>query len=242
MRQNIMMVPTHGYGWFGPTPVGRGRRFVVQAWEKALLFEAGVLVETLAPGAYRRWARELLVRRVDMRPGIVALPVQEVPTADGVTVKITVAGLARVVDPVANVIGAQDADAVLYLAVQVALRELAAGKTVEELVGGRGDLGRELRGAVRGVDAVGLVVEQLELKDIVLPADLKRAQSEVLVARAQGLAALERARGETAALRNLANAARLATDNPALLQLRMLQEMGAASALTVVIGGQPTLA
>jgi regulator of protease activity HflC (stomatin/prohibitin superfamily) len=221
--------------------VRRGSRVVVEPWEQALLFRRGVHVDTLGPGAVRLWTGGNTLRRVDMRPWIVTLPVQEVPTADGVTVKVTVAGRARVVDPVAYVLHAQDAQAVLYLAVQVALRELVAGTTVDDLVGGRAVVGRDLTAAVGGIDVVGVAVAQLDLKDVVLPADLKRAQAEVLMARAQGLAALERARGETAALRNLANAARLAADNPTLLQLRLLQQLAATSGHTVVIGGPPTL-
>jgi len=58
----------------------------------------------------------------------------------------------------------------------------------------------------------------------------------VTKARQEGLAALERARGETAALRNLANAARLVSDNPALMQLRLLQVVGEQSGNTVVLG------
>jgi hypothetical protein len=51
------------------------------------------------------------------------------------------------------------------------------------------------------------------------PAELKRAFGEVLKAKQEGQAALERARGESAALRNLANAARVLEGNPALSQL-----------------------
>jgi len=55
-------------------------------------------------------------------------------------------------------------------------------------------------------------------------------------ARQEGLAALERARGETAALRSLANAAHLIERNPALMQLRLLQAVGQNSGNTVVLG------
>ncbi|MFL5758009.1 MAG: slipin family protein, partial [Chloroflexota bacterium] len=68
------------------------------------------------------------------------------------------------------------------------------------------------------------------------PGELKRAYASVLAARKEGEAALERARGETAALRNLANAGRLVETNPGLLQLRMLQELGASSGNTIVMG------
>jgi hypothetical protein len=69
-----------------------------------------------------------------------------------------------------------------------------------------------------------------------LPGDLKRIFAQELAARKEGLAALEKARGETAALRNLANAARIIEDNPALMQLRLLQHLGATSGNTVVLG------
>lgn len=50
------------------------------------------------------------------------------------------------------------------------------------------------------------------------------------------LAALEKARGETAALRNLANAARMLEGNPNLMQLRLVQALGEASGSTLVLG------
>jgi hypothetical protein len=68
------------------------------------------------------------------------------------------------------------------------------------------------------------------------PGDLKKAFAQVVIARKQGLAALERARGETAALRNLANAARMLEGNPELMQLRLLQEIGESTGNTIVLG------
>ena len=174
-----------------------------------------------------------------MRPWVVLVPTQEVPTADGATVKVTVAGQARVTEATTYVTAARDAEQALYLAVQVALRELVATTTVDDLLTNRGDVGGRLVAGVRGLDVLGIAVDQLEVKDIILPAELKRAQMEVLVARAQGTAALERARGETAALRALANAARLAVDNPALMQLRLLQQLEGSTGHTVVIGIPP---
>ena len=53
--------------------------------------------------------------------------------------------------------------------------------------------------------------------------------------REEGEAGLERVRGETAALRNLANAGRMVEDNPGLLQLRMLQQLGGSSGNTVML-------
>ena len=240
MRRMNRMRMQGVYGYIGTTvPARLGRREVVNAWERALLFRNGALLRTLEPGAYRYWAPGYTLRRVDLRPTILQVPMQEVPTADGVTVKVTAAGHLRVVDPVAYMMAAQDALAAVYLSTQVALRELVARMTVEDLLAGRADVGAHATAGLRGMEELGVAVEQLELKDIILPADLKRAQSQVLIARAEGLAALERARGETAALRSLANAARLCAGNPELMQLRLLQELSTGQGHTVVIGTPP---
>ena len=219
-----------------------GRRVIVNQWERGLLFRHGHLDAVLSPGAYRPWRTGLVLHTADLRPWIIVLPTQEVPTADGPTVKITAAGQVRVTDPLVYLTANSDADQALYLAVQVALRELMASVTIDDLLADRADLAARLLGLVRGAEALGVTVERLELKDITLPSELKRAQTEVLVARARGSAALERARGETAALRNLANAARLAADNPALVQLRLLQHLEASTGHTVVIGTPPLAA
>jgi regulator of protease activity HflC (stomatin/prohibitin superfamily) len=241
--QQVQMMRMMDLSGFGPEPTGRalrlGRRVVVRQWEQGLLFRFGRLETVLDAGPHRRWRRGYTLRTVDLRPWIVQVPVQEIPTADGATVKITVAGSARIADPKAYVIATRASDEALYLGIQVALRELVAATTVEDLLAGRGDLGAALLQRVSGLAELGIVVEQLELKDIVLPSDLKRAQTEILLARAQGSAALERARGETAALRSLANAARMAADNPALVQLRLLQQLESSTGHTVVIGAVP---
>lgn len=243
MRERRALQMLDRFGALGAEPAGRavrrGRWVTVNQWEQGLLFRHGRLDLVLAPGRYRRWTKGYTLRRVDTRPWVLLIPTQEVPTADGATVKVTVAGRARVSDPVVFVTGARDAEQALYLAVQVALRELLAATSIEELLTGRGNIGARLREGLRGLDELGVEVDQLELKDIILSSELKRAQAEVLVARAQGIAVLERARGETAALRSLANAARMAADNPALLQLRLLQQLEGSTGHTVVIGTPP---
>jgi regulator of protease activity HflC (stomatin/prohibitin superfamily) len=219
--------------------LSRGARVTVRQWEKGLLFRHGRLETVLEPGSHRRWGSGFTLRPVDLRPWIVALPPQEIPTADGVTLKVTVAGRARITDPSTYVTAARDVEQALYLAVQVALRELVSATTVDDLLTGRPQTGVRLLEGVRGIDELGITLEQLEIKDVILPTEIKRAQAAVLVARAQGTASLERARGETAALRSLANSARLVADNPALLQLRLLQQLEASTGHTVVIGNAP---
>lgn len=214
-----------------------GRLIVLHEWERLVLFRRGTAVGTLGPGAHRRWQLGLRGWRVDVRPWVLQLPTQEVPTADGITVKVTVAAQASIADPATFVGAAQDPTQLIYLSVQVALRDVLAGTSIEQLLADRAALTARLADSIVDVSAVGISLDRVEIKDIILPSELKRAQSEVLLARAQGQAALERARAETAALRSLLNAARLAAEHPALLDLRLLQQLSASSGHTVVLGG-----
>jgi regulator of protease activity HflC (stomatin/prohibitin superfamily) len=113
------------------------------------------------------------------------------------------------------------------------------GVTVEALLTQRLDIGAHLLARVQP-EAVklGVSVLALEVKDAMLPNDLKRAFADVLKAKQEGQAALERARGESASLRNLANAARVLEGNPALMNLRLMQSLTAAQKAgnTLVLG------
>lgn len=137
----------------------------------------------------------------------------------------------QVADPVTAAHAAQNWLADLYHVAQLALRAVVNGLAVESLWCQRLELGGQLLARVQSEAArIGVTVQTVEVKDVMFPAELKRAFADVLKAKQEGQAALERARGETAALRNLANAARLMEGNPALLNLRLIQSVTAAQA------------
>lgn len=222
-------------GAVGPAAARFGRANTVQPWQRAVVVRNGKL-STLDAGTYRFYSRRVTIQCVDLRPFVVTAPMQETSTADGISVKVTLSGVARIADPLTYVTAQQDAIAQLYLSMQVAVRSVIASLTTDEIIATRRDLADLIARDVTGVEATGMVVDRLVVKDIVLPAEVKRAQAQVLLARSEGQAALERARGETAALRSLANAARLVSDQPALLSLRWMQTIGAGSGNTVVLG------
>ena len=77
-------------------------------------------------------------------------------------------------------------------------------------------------------ERVGAKVLRLTLRDFMLSGELKQAYADTVKARLEGLASLERARGETAALRHLLNATQLMEAHPGLFQLRYLQTIDQA--------------
>ncbi len=77
------------------------------------------------------------------------------------------------------------------------------------------------------VENIGLKILKIDVKDLMFPGDLKWIFAEEVKAKKESQAALERARGESAALRNLANAAKMLENNPNLMDLRVLQTLSA---------------
>lgn len=209
----------------------------VYEYQRGLEYKSGRFVRLLDPGRYWLLGSARAVQIVDVRPQTVTISGQEVLSADGVSVKLSLAAEYSLADPALAVNTVGDYMVAFHVAAQLALREIVGSTPIEELLEHRNEVGPKLTELVRPRAAeIGLDLHRLDLKDLMFPGDLKRTFAQVVAARREGLAALERARGETAALRNLANAARMMETNPALLQLRLLQQLGASGGNTIVLG------
>jgi regulator of protease activity HflC (stomatin/prohibitin superfamily) len=216
-------------------------RIVVEEWERVLAYRDGRFVEALEPGRHRRARRRRRFVRVAVRPRLLVVPSQEVLTGDGLTVKVSLFATCRTLDPRSWYETVENADGFVYAALQVALRETVAGRTLDELLTDRQSLPEALRGQVTArAGSVGVTVDDVAVRDVMVPAELRRAAAEVATARARGQAALERARSEVASTRALANAARMVAEQPALLQLRTLQAVEAGGATVVLTTGPGT--
>lgn len=212
-------------------------RITVQEWERVLIYRDGRFQETLEAGRHRRSRRRRTTARVLVRPRLVPVPAQEVLTSEGVSMKISLVATCRTHDPRTWHEAVEDPDAFLYSAMQIGLRDAVAGRSLDALTADRELIGDEVRAAAAfAAQQVGISLDSVAVRDLMLPVEVRKAAAEVAISRSQGLAALERARSEVAATRALVNAAKVCADNPALLQLRMLQAIEAGGA-TVVLNG-----
>ena len=212
---------------------------VVQEWERVLVYQDGRFADELGPGRHRVRERRRQFVRVAVRPRLVVVPTQEVLTQDGLSVKISLTTTLRVADARTWHETFENPEVAVYAALQVALRDEVGARTLEAVLADRTEVPSAMRVAVEPSAArAGLAVDALALRDVVVPAELRRAAAAVVTARSEGLAALERARSEVAATRALANAARMIEDHPGLLQLRTLQAVEAGGA-TVVLSADP---
>jgi regulator of protease activity HflC (stomatin/prohibitin superfamily) len=208
----------------------------VHDYQRGLRYRRGRFSGLVDPGIHYvlRPFSEIFV--LDGRPTFLTLEGQEILTADVVPIKVSLAARYVVGDPVAAVTGEQSYALAMRLELQLGLREALAGRTADQLLADRAAIGPAvLERTASRLARMGIELLSVEVRDLMVSGELKRAFAGVVTARKEGEAALERARGETASLRNLANAGRMVEDNPGLLQIRMLQQLGASPGSSVVL-------
>jgi len=215
----------------------RVKHVIVYEYQRGLKYSKGRYAGTLDPGQYWIISRFSSIVAVDVRPEFITIQGQDVLSSDGVTLKVSLAAEFQVADPNVAVNKNANFRTALYLTLQMALREIVGKEKIDTLVENRARISTKLMELTSGkASEFGLQLLSADVKDIMFPGEMKKAFSQVVKAQKEGQAALERARGETAALRNLANAAKTIDDNPNLLQLRALQAMTESSGNTLVFG------
>jgi regulator of protease activity HflC (stomatin/prohibitin superfamily) len=208
---------------------------IIREAEVGLLYDNGRYVQTLTPGRHRLsvwpWRRQEIVR-VDTRRTALVLSGQEMLTADAISVRLNVVAEYRVVNAPTAIHTVADYKASLYVALQILLRDEVQARTLDALLADRQALSTALleRGRPEAA-AVGLELQMVGVKDVILPGDIKRMLSQEVEAQRAGRAALVAAREETAATRARANTAQILEGHPMLLRLREIE------ALAQVAGG-----
>ena len=213
------------------------RRITIFEYEKGLKYKTGKFDTVLKPGQY--WYMPFFVT-IDVRRRFVSIMGQEVLSSDGVALKVSLAASFAIAEPSLAVNSIHNFQEALYIKLQLALREIIGSSEIETILESRGEFSKGLMEMTEDkVKDFGLKLISVDVKDIMLPGKLKEIFAQVVNARQEGLAALEKARGETAALRNLANAAKMIDTNPNLMQLRLVQVLGQSSGNTLVLGMPP---
>ena len=217
----------------------------VHPYERVLLYCNGKLAHVLDAGAYGvyRRGRKIEHVRVDLREREVQIVGQEVMTADKVSIRVNLIVKLRVVDAQRSVEAVAELTAAIYSEAQMVARRYIAGFTVDQLIEHRNQATESMRAALAPrAETWGAEILQLDVKDVVLPGEMKALLNRVIEAEKQAAANLILRREETAATRSLANTARLLEASPTLLRLKELEawkEMAAhIDQLTIVAAPQ----
>lgn len=214
----------------------------VSEGKHALLFRYGKFVRELESGRTVVFGNGFTHTLVDVRPQAFLVANQEVVNAEGVPIRLSTIVKSQVVDAFVYSFASTNAPSDVYQAVQIAVRKAVLELSTEDVVAQRFAISDRVMAELgEKALAVGVKILEVSVRDVVLGGDLKRAMAEKLMAHFEARASLERARGEAATMRSLANSAAMFEKNPGLAQMRLLQAIEGGKA-TVVIGADTAIA
>ena len=195
-------------------------------YQKGLLFHRGRFARLLDAGTHQLSRKHDHLVKMDMRPALYTVPGQEILTRDKISIKITAGGSYAISDPRTVFSSSTSYAAAFYAEAQQVLREVVQGFDLESLLGDRSEINTAMHQALEAKAAtMGLDVKAFAIRDIMLPAGLKKALGGLLEAQKEAQIAVEKARGEQAVLRSLANSSRLYAEHPTLLSARLVQTL-----------------
>lgn len=205
----------------------------VMPYERYLHYRRGTLEGVLEPGQHRFWGRGHDFVPVDTRVQIFEVRPQEIPTSDGITVKVSASAQINVIDPVAHHEFTRDPHGYLYDAVKSWLRETVHALTLDEVIAGI-PMDQTPAAVAEAAQAVGLSIAGFGVRDVLIPGDIRRATEELVTTRQQSQIALEQARSEVAVLRALANSAKVLEDHPVLASIRLAETAGSHGGTVII--------
>jgi len=203
---------------------------VLKEYERAVIFRLGRVSKALAggngPGLIIIIPGIDKFVKVDLRVITLDVPTQEVITRDNVPVKVNAVVYFRVVDQQKAIIDVENFIAATSQISQTTLRSILGECELDELLSQREKINQKLQELIDDhTDPWGIKVSTVEVKDVELPQEMKRAMAKQAEAERERRAKIISAEGEFQASKRLAEAAQVMSVDPIALQLRYLQTL-----------------
>ena len=198
----------------------------INEYERGILFTCGRFTKVMNPG----WRLVLPIfqsfRKVDIRTKAVDVPEQETITKDNVSIKINAVIYYKVFDAGKTICEVQNYGYAVSQLAQTTMRNIVGSVTLDELLSEREKISAEICSVIdKATDAWGIKVENVELKDVSLPEEMKRVLAKAAEAEREKTAVITKAAGEVEAAENLAKAAEMMGSTPGALHLRTLSTL-----------------
>lgn len=198
----------------------------INEYERGILFRFGKFAKILKPGWHLVFPIIHSYKKVDIRTKAVDVPEQEAITRDNVSIKINAVLYYKVFDAAKSVLAVQNFNYAVSQLAQTTMRNIVGSVSLDELLTEREKLSTEICKIVdTETDPWGIKVENVELKDIALPEEMKRVIAKVAEAEREKQAVITKAAGEVEAANNLAEAANIMGATPGALHLRTLSTL-----------------
>lgn len=195
----------------------------INEYERGIKFRLGKFNKIMNPG----WNIVLPIinsyKKIDIRTKAVDVPEQEAITKDNVSIKINAVIYYKIFDASKAILAVENFYYAVSQLAQTTMRNAVGSVSLDELLGEREKISNEICSIIdKATDPWGIEVENVELKDISLPEEMKRVIAKAAEAEREKIAVITKAAGEVEASENLAKAAEIMTSSPGALHLRTL--------------------
>ena len=195
----------------------------INEYERGILFSYGKFSKVLNPG----WRLVLPIiqsySKIDIRTKVIDVPEQETITKDNVSVRINAVIYFSVFDAGKALLQVENFRYAVSQLAQTTMRNAVGSVTLDELLSSRDKISTEICKVIdEATDPWGIKVENVELKDVALPEEMKRVIAKAAEAEREKQAVITKAQGEVEASENLAKAARTMSESAGALHLRTL--------------------
>ena len=212
---------------------------VLREYERGVIFRLGRVIDAKGPGLFFLIPVIDRMVRVSLRTVAMDIPPQDIITKDNVSIKVNAVLYFRVLDSQKAIVEVED---YLYATSQLAqttLRSVLGQAELDELLSAREKINQELQTIIDNhTDPWGIKVSLVEIKHVDLPQEMRRSMARQAEAERERRAKVIHARGEFQASRQLADAAKVMSENSIALQLRFLQtisEVASENNSTIVL-------
>jgi regulator of protease activity HflC (stomatin/prohibitin superfamily) len=198
----------------------------VNQYENGLKFTLGKFSGTMNPGWNIVFPIFQSFTKVDMRVKAVDVPDQEAITRDNISIKVNAVIYYKISSAEKAILQVEDFYYAVSQLAQTTMRNAVGQVELDELLSKREKVSEDIRAIIdKASDPWGISVDNLELKDITLPEEMKRVIGKQAEAEREKRAVIIKAEGEVASANNMAKAAEVLASAPGALHLRTLQSI-----------------
>jgi len=198
----------------------------INQYERGVRFMLGKYAGLMNPGWRLVWPIIQSYRKVDLRVKAVDVPNQEAITKDNISVSVNAVIYYKVREADKAVLEVENFYYAISQLAQTTMRDAVGQVDLDGLLSQRDRVSESIRSVIDiASDPWGIQVNNVELKDITLPEEMKRVIGKQAEAEREKRAIIIKAEGEVIAANNMAKAASVLSSANGALHLRTLQSI-----------------
>jgi len=198
----------------------------INQYQKGVKFMFGKYIGLMEPG----WRIVLPViqsyHKIDLRVKAVDVPNQEAITKDNISISVNAVIYYKVSEASKAVLEVENFRYAISQLAQTTMRNAVGQVDLDELLSQRDRVSENIRNVIdKATDPWGIKVNNVELKDVTLPEEMKRVIGKQAEAEREKRAIIIKAEGEVIAADDMAKAANTLSQASGALHLRTLQSI-----------------